>query len=90
MITNIIGKEQRFKYKYFDLYRINRSFACLAYRQNNIRKRVHSNGVGFGLFRFLVRRKMEFLETARLILRKFRDSDFEDFYSYAADSEMSK
>ena len=33
---------------------------------------------------------MEILETDRLILRKFRDSDFEDFYSYAADPEMSR
>lgn len=33
---------------------------------------------------------MKFLETDRLIIRKFCDSDFEDFYSYAADSEMSR
>lgn len=33
---------------------------------------------------------MEFLRTERLILRKFRDSDFEDFYEYAADAEMSR
>ena len=33
---------------------------------------------------------MEFLRTDRLILRKFRDSDFEDFYEYAADAEMSR
>ena len=33
---------------------------------------------------------MKLLETDRLILRKFRDDDFEDFYRYAADSEMSR
>ena len=33
---------------------------------------------------------MVFLETERLRIRKFRDSDFEDFYEYAADVEMSR
>ena len=33
---------------------------------------------------------MEFLRTDRLIIRKFRDSDFDDFYEYAADAEMSR
>lgn len=31
-----------------------------------------------------------FLETGRLILRKFREEDFEDFYEYAANREMSR
>lgn len=33
---------------------------------------------------------MEFLRTDRLILRKFQDSDFDDFYEYARDAEMSR
>ena len=33
---------------------------------------------------------MEFLRTDRLIIRKFQDSDFDDFYEYAADAEMSR
>ena len=31
-----------------------------------------------------------FLETERLILRKFREEDFEDYYAYAADREMNR
>ena len=31
-----------------------------------------------------------FLETERLILRKFREEDFEDYYEYAADREMNR
>lgn len=33
---------------------------------------------------------MELLRTERLIIRKFRDSDFDDFYEYAADAQMSR
>lgn len=31
-----------------------------------------------------------FLETERLILRKFREEDFEDYYAYAADKETNR
>lgn len=31
-----------------------------------------------------------FVETGRLILRKFREGDFEDYYAYAADREMNR
>lgn len=31
-----------------------------------------------------------FLETERLVLRKFREEDFEDYYAYAADREMCR
>lgn len=31
-----------------------------------------------------------FLETERLVLRKFREEDFEDYYAYAADREMNR
>lgn len=31
-----------------------------------------------------------FLETERLILRKFREEDFEDYYAYAADRETNR
>ena len=31
-----------------------------------------------------------FVETERLILRKFREADFEDYYEYAADREMNR
>ena len=31
-----------------------------------------------------------FLETERLILRKFREEDFDDFCDYAMDDEMSR
>lgn len=31
-----------------------------------------------------------FLETDRLLLRKFRDQDFDDFYAFAADREMCR
>ena len=31
-----------------------------------------------------------FLETERLILRKFREEDFADYYDYAADREMCR
>ena len=30
------------------------------------------------------------METERLILRKFREEDFEDYYAYAADREMNR
>ena len=33
---------------------------------------------------------MKFLETERLVIRRFREWDFEDFYEYAADAEMSR
>ncbi len=31
-----------------------------------------------------------FLETERLLLRKFRSEDFEDYYAYAADKELNR
>ena len=31
-----------------------------------------------------------FLETGRLVLRRFREEDFGDFFQYAADREMSR
>ena len=31
-----------------------------------------------------------FLETERLLLRKFREEDFEDYYAYAADQETNR
>lgn len=31
-----------------------------------------------------------FLETGRLLLRKFRDEDFEDYYAYASDKELNR
>ena len=31
-----------------------------------------------------------FVETERLVLRKFREEDFEDYYAYAADREMNR
>lgn len=31
-----------------------------------------------------------FLETDRLVLRKFQEEDFEDFFAFAADREMCR